>query len=98
MAQVLGLLQVVVYNAASKLESQSRSEQVMSEPQPPEQSEHGKNEKSSLEPELHKEDENSNLNLSSSSGRRSISICDVFLQLPHSDLCNLCCLLGHEGY
>ncbi|KAI6688704.1 hypothetical protein NL676_025532 [Syzygium grande] len=95
--QVLGLLQVVVYNAASKLESQSQSEQVMNEPQPPEQSEHGKNEKSSLEPELHKEDENSNLNLSSSSGRRSISICDVFLQLPHSDLCNLCCLLGHEG-
>lgn len=95
--QVLGLLKEIVDNPALKLESQSGSEQAINEPQPAEQSEQGQNEKPSLEPELHKECENSNLNLSSSNGRRSISIYDVFLQLPHSDLCNLCCLLGHEG-
>ncbi|KAK3425256.1 hypothetical protein EUGRSUZ_F02042 [Eucalyptus grandis] len=95
--QVLGLLKEIVDNPALKLESQSGSEEAINEPQPAEQSEQGQNEKPSLEPELHKECENSNLNLSSSNGRRSISIYDVFLQLPHSDLCNLCCLLGHEG-
>lgn len=99
--QVMGLLKVVVFAAASKLDSQSHSEEVAASSS---QNLSG-NEVASevqkdslvLERETVQDYKNSADGLSKSDGQKSVKMYDVFLQLPQSDLHNLCSLLGHEG-
>ena len=50
------------------------------------------------EKESNPEDKNIGAESSSSGGKKSIDICNIFLQLPQTDLHNLCSLLGCEGY
>ncbi|KAK4767786.1 hypothetical protein SAY87_002927 [Trapa incisa] len=100
--QVLGLIQVVVYDAAKRLESQSQSEQKPDSAMvPPERSCDLKKEESLSVPEknsnTNKEDKCTTGGMSSSKEKRSINIYDVLLQLPMSDLSTLCSLLGREG-
>ncbi|KAK4751569.1 hypothetical protein SAY87_005051 [Trapa incisa] len=100
--QVLGLIQVVVYDAATRLESQSQSEQKTGSAKiPPEQSSDLKKEEGLTVPEnnsnTNKEDKCTTGGMSSSKEKRSINIYDVLLQLPKSDLSTLCILLGREG-
>ncbi|CAK9145061.1 unnamed protein product [Ilex paraguariensis] len=98
--QVMGLLQVVVYTAASKLDCQSNSEQavvssqnlsgnetVSDVPKDPPLS----------EMEAIQGDLGASGELHTSEGQRSTNMYDIFLQRPQSDLHNLCSLLGHEG-
>ncbi|KAF5727902.1 E3 ubiquitin-protein ligase UPL1 isoform X1 [Tripterygium wilfordii] len=98
--QVMGLLQVVVRTAASKLECQSQSEKgrVDSQEVPVTEVEGDvQKDPTSLEPESGVEDKCANTELSNSDKKRDISTYHIFLQLPQSDLRNLCHLLGHEG-
>ncbi|CAK9145116.1 unnamed protein product [Ilex paraguariensis] len=98
--QVMGLLQVVVYTAASKLDCQSNSEQavvssqnlsgnetVSDVPKDPPLS----------EMEAIQGDLGASGELHTSEGQRSTNMYDIFLQMPQSDLHYLCSLLGHEG-
>lgn len=49
-------------------------------------------------PEGDSKQDNSDAAGSTSGGKGSNDIHNIFLQLPHSVLCNLCALLGREGY
>ncbi|KAL3503633.1 hypothetical protein ACH5RR_038082, partial [Cinchona calisaya] len=99
--QVMGLLQVIVCTAVSKLECQSHSEEATACIQNPSDGENtGDVEKdtSLLPVESSKQDDESNrAGKSSSECQKSMNIYDIFLQLPQSDLRNLCSILGHEG-
>ncbi|KAJ0477367.1 putative HECT domain, armadillo-like helical, HECT, E3 ligase catalytic domain-containing protein [Helianthus annuus] len=100
--QVMGLLQVVVYNAASKLESQSTTEQeqaVASSQGPPgdESASNPQHDSSSAGAEPNHDDTAVKDGLSTSDGQKHVNMFDIFMKLPHSDLQNLCSLLGHEG-
>ena len=99
MLQVMSLLQVVVYTASSKLEHQSRSEQGTGNPLilPVNEGSGGVSKDPAL-PEADSKQENSDAAGSTSGGKRSHDIRNIFLQLPESVLCNLCALLGCEGY
>ncbi|XP_023540404.1 E3 ubiquitin-protein ligase UPL1-like isoform X1 [Cucurbita pepo subsp. pepo] len=96
--QVMSLLQVVVYTASSKLEHQSRSEQGTGNPLilPVNEGSGGVSKDPAL-PEADSKQENSDAAGSTSGGKRSHDIRNIFLQLPESVLCNLCALLGCEG-
>jgi len=97
--QVMGLLQVVVYTAASRLESLSLPEKVSDE---------GQNLSVKASDEAPREDASEAEAKQKSSVEKGESptsdspsghnIYDVFVQLPKSDLRNLCRLLGYEGY
>ncbi|XP_009793112.1 E3 ubiquitin-protein ligase UPL1 [Nicotiana sylvestris] len=98
--QVMGLLQVVVYTAASKMECQSHSEETVDHSHNPA----GNETMSDLQkdpglPDIksHQDDSSTGSANPASDGNGSLNIRDIFLQLPQSDLHNLCCLLGHEG-
>ncbi|KAJ4982419.1 hypothetical protein NE237_033256 [Protea cynaroides] len=98
--QVMGLLQVVVYTAASKVECQPQSGQVTGnlESVPVDEAPGDIQEN----PRLSEPDPNQPLDKStnaevSTSGKKTFNPYDVFLQLPESDLRNLCSLLAHEG-
>ncbi|XP_006474874.1 E3 ubiquitin-protein ligase UPL1 isoform X2 [Citrus sinensis] len=98
--QVMGLLHVIVYTAASKLERQSQSEPAVENSQKPmidEASGDVCKDPSSTEPESSQEDKHACIKTSSSDGKRSIDTYDILSKLPQSDLRNLCSLLGHEG-
>ncbi|KAK9074252.1 hypothetical protein SSX86_006849 [Deinandra increscens subsp. villosa] len=98
--QVMGLLQVVVYNAASKLESESHTEQAAASPQGPPGNESASNPQgvaSSAGAEPSHDDTTVGDGLSTSDDHKSVKKYDIFMKLPHSDLQNLCSLLGHEG-
>ncbi|KAF5728469.1 E3 ubiquitin-protein ligase UPL1 isoform X1 [Tripterygium wilfordii] len=98
--QVMGLLQVVVRTAASKLECQSQSEHGRGNSQElPVNEMEGDVQKdpTSLELESGVVDKCANTELLNSDKKRDISTFHIFLQLPQSDLRNLCHLLGHEG-
>lgn len=97
----MGLLQVVVYTAASKMECQSHSEETVDHSHNPA----GNETMSDLQkdpglPDIksHQDDSSTGSANPASDGNGSLNIRDIFLQLPQSDLHNLCCLLGHEGY
>lgn len=101
LVQIMGLLQVVVYNAETKLDCQSQSDKETQNSQNPaadETSEDVKNVPSSLEPAANEDDKCVGAESSTSDGKRSSDTYKIFLQLPQSDLCNLCSLLGREGY
>lgn len=98
--QVMNLLQVVVYTASSKLEHQSRSEQGTGNPPIlPVDEGSGIVSKDPALPEAEsKQEVISDAAGSTSGGKRSNDMHNIFLQLPQSVLCNLCALLGREGY
>lgn len=99
--QVMGLLQVVVYNAATKLDCQSQSDKETQNSENLATDEAGddvKEDPSSLEPESNEDNKCVAAESSSSDGKGSTDTYNIFLQLPQSDLCNLCSLLGREGY
>lgn len=99
--QVMGLLQVVVHTAVSKLECQSHSEEATARIENPSNGGNiGDVEKdSSLLPveSNHQDDESNPGRKSTSHCEKNTNIYDIFLQLPQSDLHNLCGILGHEG-
>lgn len=99
--QVMGLLQVIVNTAVSKLECQSHSEDATANTQaPPGSGDTGSIEKetSQLPVESSKQNDESNpAGKSTSQSEKSMNIYDIFLQLPQFDLHNLCSILGHEG-
>lgn len=96
----MGLLQVVIYTAASKLECHSHPEEAGAHSQ--NLSGDGAASNIQKDPSLqggesgHQDDKSSVLG-STSHGNRSTDIYDIFLQLPHSDLHNVCSILGREG-
>lgn len=97
----MGLLQVVVYAAASKVDSLSNTEETA----PPTEISPGnetvsdtQKDAQDLLAESNQLDQSATAVNSKSDGQRSIRIFDIFLLMPHSDLRNLCGLLGHEGY
>lgn len=95
MLQIMSLLQVIVYTAASKLENQLPSEPMMENSQKLAVSEAY----SEIRKEIESSQENKNkgAELSVLDGKRNNDIYNIFLQLPQSDLRNLCSLLGNEG-
>ncbi|XP_052178127.1 E3 ubiquitin-protein ligase UPL1 isoform X2 [Diospyros lotus] len=98
--QVMGLVQVVVYTASSKLDCQSHSEQVAADSHNLSQDEAtGGDQKDmpSSNLESGQDGKGPNAESSTSDGKRSSDTHDIFLQLPQADLHNLCSLLGNEG-
>lgn len=101
MLQVMGLLQVVVYTAASKLDYQPQSEHATanaSDLSVNEASADVQNDPPISEPESKKEDKCAGADSSSSDGKKSVDTYNTFSQLPQSELRNLCSILGREGY
>lgn len=103
MVQVVGLLQVVVYTAASKLDNQSLSDLAVDNSNSQnvltnEVSGDAHKDPPLLEPVSNKEDRQTNVESSGSNGNKKVDLFNIFLQLPEFDLCNLCSLLGREGY
>lgn len=98
MVQVMGLLQVVVFMAASKLESQAQSEQARETSQKQNVGEASSDVPSVLPVVAESSQEDKASSITASDGKRSIDASSVFLQLPQPDLRNLCSLLGREGY
>lgn len=96
--QVMGLLQVVVYTAASRLESISLPEKVSDDAQnlSGKASDAASREDAS-ETEAKQKSSVEKGESSTSDSPRGHNIYDVFVQLPKSDLRNLCRLLGYEG-
>lgn len=94
--QVMNLLQVVVNSAASKLECQTQSEQATDDSQNLPANE-ASGDPTLLEQNSNQEDKGHSAELSTSDGKKCINTYDIFLQLPQSDLHNLCSLLGYEG-
>lgn len=100
--QVVGLLQVVVYTAASKLESWSLSHLAVDNSS----SQNLLNEEASgdahkdlpLTEQESNQEKQTNAESSRSKGNKNVDLHNIFLRLPESDLCNLCSLLGREGY
>ncbi|XVE80553.1 hypothetical protein DITRI_Ditri14bG0149300 [Diplodiscus trichospermus] len=101
--QVVGLLQVIVYTAASKLENQSLSDLAVDNSNSRnmitnEASGDADRKDTPLsEAESNQEDKRTNAESSGPHGNRHVDLYNTFLQLPESDLCNLCSLLGREG-
>ncbi|KAL4185741.1 hypothetical protein AMTRI_Chr10g7440 [Amborella trichopoda] len=99
--QVIGLLQVVVNNAATKVKCQLHSRQVLdgsqSLPDKSAPSDTRKDGPASEQTELKEPEKSSTTNASTSGGKEEVNPYDVLLQLPESDLRNLCSLLAHEG-
>ncbi|XWS09652.1 hypothetical protein CRYUN_Cryun39dG0007800 [Craigia yunnanensis] len=100
--QVVGLLQVVVNTAASKLENwllsdlavdNSNSQNLLTN----EASGDAHKDPPLSEPESNQEDKRINAESSASNVNRNVDLYNIFLQLPESDLHNLCSLLGREG-
>ncbi|KAG7600674.1 UBA-like superfamily [Arabidopsis suecica] len=93
LALVMGLLQVVVYTAASRIEGWSPSSGVPEKLENKPVGEEASSEtRKDGESELVGEAE-----LSVARKKNCAEIYNIFLQLPQSDLCNLCILLGYEG-
>ena len=97
MVQVMNLLQVVVNSAASKLECQTQAEQAADDSQNLPANE-ASGDPTLLGQNSDQKDKSHSAELSTSDGKKRINTYDIFLQLPQSDLHNLCSLLGHEGY
>ncbi|KAG7953992.1 hypothetical protein I3843_12G138000 [Carya illinoinensis] len=98
--QVMGLLQVVVYTAASKLEYQPQSETATENTLDlPVNEVPGdvQNDPPISEPDSKQEDNCAGAESSDSDEKRSIDMYSIFLRLPQSELSNLCSILGREG-
>ncbi|XVF33865.1 hypothetical protein REPUB_Repub18cG0008600 [Reevesia pubescens] len=100
--QVVGLLQVVVYTAASKLVSRSLSDLAVENSNSQnllanEASGDAHKDPPLSKPESNLEDKRTSAESSASNSHRNVDLHNIFLQLPESDLRNLCSLLGREG-
>ncbi|KAI3703086.1 hypothetical protein L6452_28841 [Arctium lappa] len=98
--QVMGLLQVVVYTASSKLDCQLHAEQAVTSSQGllgNEAADHPQEDSSSAGAEPSQNDKSVNDGLSTSDDQKSVNMYDIFMKLPQTDLHNLCSLLGLEG-
>ncbi|KAL6999108.1 E3 ubiquitin-protein ligase upl1 [Sarracenia purpurea var. burkii] len=98
--QAMGLIQVIVYTAASTLDCQSHSEQAVANSQNLSHDEAiGGVEKDVplSEVDSNRDDRSTSTESSISAGKTSTSTYNIFLQLPQDDLHNLCSLLGNEG-
>ncbi|XP_022716730.1 E3 ubiquitin-protein ligase UPL1-like isoform X2 [Durio zibethinus] len=100
--QVVGLLEVVAYIAASKLVSQSLSDLAVDNSNSQnlltnEASGDAHKDPPLSELESNQEDRCTNAESSASNSHRNVDLYNIFLQLPESDLHNLCSLLGREG-
>lgn len=104
----MGLLQVVVNNAASKVdclphsgravtESQALPDQGASGDTPSETPDTPNETPTSKHDSSQQLDKGAGSEVSSSAEKRAVKPHDIFLLLPESDLCNLCSLLAHEG-
>ena len=97
----MGLLQVVVYTAASKLEYQPQSETATENTLDlPVNEVPGDvpNDPPLSAPDSKQEDNCAGAESSASDEKRSIDMYSIFLRLPQSELSNLCSILGREGY
>lgn len=95
--QVMVLLQVVVHNAASRMECHSQSDKDTHNSQnmaTNEATDDMKKDPPILD-EPSQQDKHGSAESSTSDGKK---INDMFLQLPQSGLSNLCQLLGRDGY
>ncbi|XP_057529454.1 E3 ubiquitin-protein ligase UPL1 [Amaranthus tricolor] len=97
--QVMGLLQVVVYTAASRLERQSIPEQIIDDPQNPTSKapDEVRSDDALVKTDTRQQDKVDNPEASTSDRQAGHNIYDIFTQLPISDLRNLSRLLGYEG-
>jgi E3 ubiquitin-protein ligase HUWE1 len=95
--QVMGLIQVIVDTAASKLESQSQSEKAIADTQNLSVDEAEKD-PPLVELDSNQQDKHADTKPCHSNGKKNVDMYNVFLQLPQSDLRNVCSLLGREGY
>ncbi|KAK8313240.1 hypothetical protein V6Z12_D01G095700 [Gossypium hirsutum] len=99
--QVVGLLQVVVYTAASKLESWSLSHLAVdnssSQNLLDEEASGDAHKDLPLTEQESNQEKRTKTESSGSKGNKNVDFHNIFLQLPESDLCNLCSLLGREG-
>jgi E3 ubiquitin-protein ligase HUWE1 len=94
--QVMGLIQVIVDTAASKLESQSQSEKAIADTQNLSVDEAEKD-PPLVELDSNQQDKHADTKPCHSNGKKNVDMYNVFLQLPQSDLRNVCSLLGREG-
>lgn len=92
--QVIGLLQEVVYTAASRIEGWSplSSLSEKSEEKPVGEEASSETRKDAKSEQVDEADKQSVARV-----KNCADIYNIFLQLPQSDLCNLCLLLGYEG-
>jgi E3 ubiquitin-protein ligase HUWE1 len=97
--QVMGLLQVVVHTASSKLECELQLEQATETSTKPPVNESSENaQKDSLSESKSGPDEKpASSEMSNSNVQKRSNVYNIFLHLQQSDLCNLCSLLGREG-
>ena len=95
----MGLLQVVVYTAASRLERQSIPEQIIDDPQNPTSKapDEVRSDDALVKTDTRQQDKVDNPEASTSDRQAGHNIYDIFTQLPISDLRNLSRLLGYEG-
>lgn len=91
--QVLALIQVVVYNAASNLDSHSNTEHAVTS------SESLPANEFAARPQIGSSLAGAELGSSttSSDDQKRVKMYDIFMKLPQTDLHHLCSLLGHEG-
>ncbi|XP_018490001.1 E3 ubiquitin-protein ligase UPL1 isoform X2 [Raphanus sativus] len=94
LALVTGLLQVIVYTAASRIEGWSPSSGV---PEKSEENPVGEEASSETRKDAESEQVDEAHELSVARNKNCADIYKIFMQLPRSDLCNLCLLLGYEG-
>ncbi|KAK2383806.1 E3 ubiquitin-protein ligase UPL1 [Trifolium repens] len=94
--QVMGLIQVIVDTAASKLESQSQSEKAIADTQNLSVDEAEKD-PPLVELDSNQQEKHADTKPCHSNGKKNVDMYNVFLQLPQSDLRNVCSLLGREG-
>ncbi|KAH0920548.1 hypothetical protein HID58_020566 [Brassica napus] len=94
LALVIGLLQEVVYTAASRIEGWSplSSLSEKSEEKPVGEEASSETRKDAKSEQVDEADKQSVARV-----KNCADIYNIFLQLPQSDLCNLCLLLGYEG-
>ncbi|KAL8033396.1 hypothetical protein ABFX02_13G156500 [Erythranthe guttata] len=98
--QVMGLLQVVVYAAASKVDIESNTEDTTAPTETPSGNETAtevQKDPHVMGVESSQLDQSTSASSSKSDVQKSTSTYDIFLLMPQSDLRNLCGLLGHEG-
>ncbi|XP_010542518.1 PREDICTED: E3 ubiquitin-protein ligase UPL1-like isoform X2 [Tarenaya hassleriana] len=96
LGQVMGLLQVIVNTAASLIEGWSPSSGALENSENKLVDEEASNE-TRKDPESSQGNKADETDLSVSGRKKCAETYNVFLQLPQSDLRNLCSLLGREG-
>nr|XP_043618820.1 E3 ubiquitin-protein ligase UPL1 [Erigeron canadensis] len=94
--KVLGLFQVIVHNAASKLDIQHAVTSSQNLPSD-EATAHAQRDPSLAGQDPGSDSKNFSDGLSTSTDQKDVKMYDIFIKLPQTDLHHLCTLLGHEG-